>query len=248
VADASTSEFNELIKRSEQLRSAVLALVVTYGTISTDEDERYRARREWIEDECYRLGLEHPFVWENARELLAWGKRIGKYDARRRKVEEMVQPFLDAVARRRDLGRVEGWSEAPDEWAEVQRRVSSLGGELDDSTELDDYQDVGRRAREVVKDAINVVFTDEMVPSDKPQPQADNAKERLSMVLVWYVPGSSHERFRTAMNAALSLANHVTHSRSTTRIEAFAAAQSALLVVRTLAEMRRMGPPAATGT
>lgn len=233
----------ELLKQAERLQTKALALVVVHGRISLDDDQSYRARRTAIDNECWRLGLDHPFTWETADELQAWGRSVGGYAKRRRAVEELVRPFLKRLESLSAGAKLDDWSERQGFWDDLEQRLEGLKARVTEAETLDDFQDVGRRAREIIIDAVNCVFSAEMVAAGETVPQKANAKDRLDYVLAHYSPGDSHEKLRHLMRSALTLAQGVTHSTGITRTDAFAAGQATVLIVRTLAEMYRMGSP-----
>ena len=115
--------------------------------------------------------------------------------------------------------------------------MNGLKDEIDTAADLDGFQDVGRRCREILKDAANLVFTEAMVPDGEDAPGRDDAKTRIDLYLQAQVPGRSHRDLRRLMRQAYDLANTVTHSSSADRPMAFAAAQATVLIVRTLQEI-----------
>ena len=90
-------------------------------------------------------------------------------------------------------------------------------------------------------DAVNLVFAPDMVPDDKEPPKASDAQDRFDYITQTYASGKSHAELRKLMRAAWELVQKVTHGDNTTRVDAFAAAQATVLIVRTLAEMHREG-------
>ena len=134
--------------------------------------------------------------------------------------------------------RVIDWSRAAgSNWADLEMRMNGLKGELDSADNLDGYQDVGRRCREVLIDAANLVFDGAMVPDGEDMPGRSDAKRRIEFYLQAHVPGRSHQDLRKLIRQAYTLANTLTHSNSADRPMAFAAAQSTVLIVRTLQEI-----------
>lgn len=109
--------------------------------------------------------------------------------------------------------------------------------ELNGATTHDDLQDVGRRAREIIIDAANMVFDESMVPTGQNVPCPNDAKRRIDFYLGHRVPGQSQADLRRVVRTVLDLANTVTHSDSITRVDAYATAQATVFIVRTLQEM-----------
>lgn len=122
-------------------------------------------------------------------------------------------------------------------WAEIESRLDSLQTEIESSVSLDDWRDVGNRARLLIIDAVNSVFSDKMVPAGDETPKGDDANHRLEYYLRARIPGSAHEDLRNLMRKALGLAHTVTHSKTITRIDAFAVTQATVLTIRCLQEI-----------
>lgn len=70
------------------------------------------------------------------------------------------------------------------------------------------------------------------------QPQGSNAKAKRDAYLASAVSGANDDELRTAVRAVWDLANKVTHGASQ-RHQAFAAAQVALMIVRTVGAIER---------
>ena len=119
----------------------------------------------------------------------------------------------------------------------VRVRMAGLKNELDSASDLDGFQDVGRRCREIMKDAANVVFDDSMVPNGEDVPGRDDAKARINFYVRDRIAGSSYRDLRALVDRAYVLAQTATHSDSSDRIMAFASAQATVLVVRTLQQI-----------
>ena len=186
-----------------------------------------------------RPSFRHPqdvdLVW-------AWAKKWGTYAERRAEVAKIITPLLDRLDDLEHSGTVIDWGVSPVGWSELEQRLSGLRNEMDHATSLDHYQDVGRRCREVLIDVVNLVFTPDMVPDGQEQAKASDAKARFGYVIQACPSGRSRTELRKLMRAAWDLAQKVTHG-DTTRVDAFAAAQSTLLIVRTLAEIHREDRP-----
>jgi hypothetical protein len=93
---------------------------------------------------------------------------------------------------------------------------------------------VGRRSREILIDAANLVFHDWMVQPGGEVPSPNDAKARIDGFLDQAAAGKAREDLRRVLRASHTLNNTVTHSNHTTRAETFAAAQATVLMVRTL--------------
>jgi hypothetical protein len=114
----------------------------------------------------------------------------------------------------------------------VDHRLDGLKAEYDAAEILDDLQDVGRRSREILIDAANLVFHDWMVQPGGEVPSPNDAKARIDGFLDQAAAGKAREDLRRVLRASHTLNNTVTHSNHTTRAETFAAAQATVLMVR----------------
>lgn len=219
-------------------------LIVSVGTggpgIDT-VDARYQDRRRRIAAGLGRLGLAEPFPW---RSLWDWygfySAHLPTYQSRRVHVRELADRMLQELERRGVQTTVADWGEAQEPtWDSLEARLTGLKTELDVAFTQDDLQDVGRRAREIMIDAANLVFDDSLVPSGQDAPPAGDAKNRIGMYVGARMQGAAHVELRALVKKALELAHKVTHSAGITRVDAFGAAQATVLVVRTLQEIQR---------
>jgi hypothetical protein len=126
----------------------------------------------------------------------------------------------------------------------VEARINGLRERLTTATTLDDFQDLGRRAREVLIAAVDEVFNTDIVPIGAEPPKRADAKARFDLILESFFVGSARAETRNFMRAAWDLANKVTHAGTKNRLgecrqDAVAAAQGALAIVRVLSELIR---------
>jgi hypothetical protein len=232
------SDVDGLIQLVERQRDLITA-VATGESITPHLDSEYKRRRRKIRAGLQRLGIEDPFPWPDLYQW--WGfcsaPRMTTYRERRSYVAEISEPVLDELERRRSS--LVDWSRSggPETWATLQGRLDGLRDELNRAKTHDDLQDVGRRAREIIIDAANMVFDESMVPENEPMPSPNDAKRRIEFYLNHRAPGQSQADLRRVVRAVMQLANTVTHSDSITRVDAYAAAQATVFVVRTLQEM-----------
>jgi hypothetical protein len=121
-------------------------------------------------------------------------------------------------------------------WADLDTRIVGMSSKLIGAASRDDIQEVGRRAREVLIDCAQLIADPSLVPEGQPLPKAGDAKAWLELFLAARAGGSSREELRRLVRAAWDLAQKVTHG-DPGRVDAFAAAQATVLVVRTLQEL-----------
>lgn len=202
----------------------------------------YKRQRSKLRVALKSRGLKDPFPWEDVNVVWSWAKHWPSYAERRTEVARLAGPLLDQLDDLERTGKIDDWGGSPDEWAELELRIAGLRDEMDNATTLDQYQDVGRRGREIVIDAVGLVFETDMVPAGEGRPKGGDAKAQFDLILSAYAVGKSHAELRGLMRAAWDLNQKVTHG-SITRVDAFAAAQSTVLIVRTLAAMHTEGRP-----
>ncbi len=107
-----------------------------------------------------------------------------------------------------------------------------LKDELATASTVDDFQDVGRRCREILIDLAELVFDESMVVRGAVMPARNDAKSRLDLFFATRLPGPSNEEIRRFAKAAVGLANAVVHDADATDVHAFAVAQATLTLVR----------------
>jgi hypothetical protein len=234
------SSVSALRQMVELQRDTVVAIAT--GSSMDSHRVEYRRRRAKLRAALKSRGLPEPFPWPEVDLVWAWAKQWGSYHERRTEVAKLVAPLLDQLEDLERTGKVDDWGGAPDGWSDLEKRLAGLRDEMDNATTLDHHQDVGRRGREIIIDVVNEMFEPSMVPVGTEPPKASNAKARFDHIVQAYAPGSSHAELRGVMRSAWDLAQKVTHG-DVTRVDAFAAAQATVLVVRTLAEMHRSGHP-----
>lgn len=124
------------------------------------------------------------------------------------------------------------------DWPAVDARLRELGPLVERARTLDEIQDIGRRCREIVSDLADVALATAKPPISG-GPFGSNRKAKLSAFLDRAAAGPSSADLRRVVLATYDLANTVTHSSRGSRAEAVAAAQAAVLLVRTLRELAR---------
>lgn len=147
-----------------------------------------------------------------------------------------VEGYLAAVDRQVAPGGLLDIGPRNPNWPELEARIRALGPLLERASSLDEVQDVGRRSREIVGDAIDLVTVEMTVP-DAPVPLGSARKAKLDAFLEARADGESRAAFRRMVRATLELANTVTHSPRGARDEAVACAHGAVLLTRTLREL-----------
>ena len=235
VEPSTIADLRELV---ELQRDTVVAIAT--GTPMDTLRKTYRRQRTALRVALKTRGLTDPFPWPDVSVVWAWAKNWDTYNDRRTEVARLAGPLLDQLDDLERSGRVDDWGGSPDAWAALELRLAGLRDEMDNATTLDHHQDVGRRGREIVIEVVNLMFSADMVPEGDEQPKGSNAKARFDHVLGSYAAGSSHAELRALMRAAWELNQKVTHGEIG-RVDAYAAAQATVLIVRALAEMHAAG-------
>lgn len=223
----------------ETLRDFLKA-VATGKPIDTSQTE-YRRLRKDVGVHLREHGIKDPFTWDDLHSFWAWAKQWSTYHERRVAMDDRVRPVLEALDEESEPPSLDDWGGGTDHWATIEGRLDGLRKEMAEASTLDHYQDVGRRSREIIIATVNELFTEDMVEEGQ-LPKGSDAKSRFDYVLKAYSPGPAHAELRSLMRSAFDLTQKVTHSEGITRIDAFAAAQATVLLVRTLGEMHRAGP------
>ncbi|HEY3008732.1 MAG TPA: hypothetical protein VGJ63_11815 [Micromonosporaceae bacterium] len=218
------------------------ALIVATGTGGPSFDsvnDEYKTRRKRLRAGLRARGLEDPFPFED---LWAWygyySQHLPTYAQRRTYVRGLAQPVREALERLAEGVRVEDpGAPATTTWKALEGRVRGIASELATASNLDDLQDVGRRCREVLIDVGKLLADPFLVPEGQEAPQAGNAKAWLDHFLRVHAGGRSHRELRAFVPTTWDLAQKVTHG-DIDRVDAYAAAQATVLLVRVLQQLR----------
>jgi hypothetical protein len=229
--------------------AALLTAVATGG-----EDFRlkhiqrqYRNRHRQLVAALRQRGLTYPFPWQDLSQWYGYwtGKNLGTYAQRRAAIRELAAPTIEALKQQRSGLGVSDPGSGPVRWADLDERLPGLSAELDGAISRDDLQDVGRRAREILIDCAELLADPSLVPPDQDPPKAGDAKQWLDLFLAAWASGSHRDELRQFIRATWKLAQTVTHG-DVGRVEAFAAAQATVLVVRTCQALVGQGTPPAS--
>lgn len=222
-----------------ELQQELLSSVATGGPPIKTVDWIYKERRNRIRRGLREVGVDDPFPWATLWDWYGFWQTLGGYALRRGHVDRLASVALDALRVRQDSLGVADWGEGTVEGLE--HRIDGLKATLETAQDLDDYQDVGRRSREILIGLASIAFHESMVASGKPIPGSSDAKARLDIFFDRRFPGKSNEEMRRFMKSAVALANSVTHSDDTAGVHAYAVAQATVLLVRVVSKLD-MGP------
>lgn len=222
-------------------QAALLTSVATGGPQIKEVDPQYQERRKRIRLGLKRLGIDDPFPWRSPWDWYAYySAELVGYASRRAYISGAAGPVIDELEEQASSTSVTDFGGDTETWPTIETRIREMIAELDGATSVDDLQDVGRRCREITTAAANLVFDEAMVPSGADVPGANDAVARVGLYLDTQVTGSENARLRGLIRKQLDLAQQVTHDAEVTRLQAFAAAQATVSVVRIIQEAERL--------
>jgi hypothetical protein len=219
-------------------QAALLVSVATGGPRISGVNYKYQQRRRKLNAALKARGIKPPFPYED---LWAWhgewSATLPDYRSRRVHINQLATPAREALEAAIEGIQVSdpGGIGQPT-WASLDARVEGVANELRSASTLDDLQDVGRRCREILIDTARLLADPELVPAGKDLPKAGDAKAWLELFLAARAVGRSHRELRAFIPVAWDLAQKVTHG-DIERVDAYAAAQATVLVVRTLQQL-----------
>ena len=225
----------ELLNIQRQLLEDVATGVVLFNSDGT-ANPTYQARAAKIRAELRRRGVDDPFPWRSLSDW--WGRcsrEWGTYQERRDALSAFLYPVTDVLEHDGDAHALhDGPVSVAETSAELERRIAGLKDEYARARHLDDYQDVGRRSRAILIDAVNMVWRPSMCSAGEEPPRTDDAKNRFDQIVASRLSGSSYEQLRGWFKSTWALANRTTHSGTAARMSAFASGQATLALTRTL--------------
>ncbi|QKT07655.1 hypothetical protein HUN08_10970 [Gordonia sp. X0973] len=233
------SPVNELdrdaVQRLLQDQANLIVSVGTGGPRIQDEDRRYQRSARVLNSNFQRLGLPLPFPWDSLWDWYGYySANLDTYQSRRAYVGTLAREALGNLDALEARGGVidPSLTDPPPNWENINRRITNLVDEYSTARDRDDWQDVGRRSREILIDFGKLTQDPDLVPPGTEAPKAADAKAWFDLFLACYAEGSDKSELRTTMRAVWALAQKVTHG-DVADVDAFAAAQGTVLVVRT---------------
>jgi hypothetical protein len=241
ATEPNVSTVDGLVQELENQAELLIAVATGGSRIDTVQAE-YQRRRKQLVRALERRGLQYPFPWPDLWQWYGhWSTNLPSYASRRTHIRQLVAPVLEALERQQSgLAVVDPRAVAIPTWADLDGRLAGLATELADAASRDDFQDVGRRAREVMIDCARLLADPALVRDGQAPPKTADAKAWLDLFLAARAAGPTRDELRRLVRAAWDLAQKVTHG-DLGRIDAFAAAQATVLVVRTLQELALSG-------
>lgn len=218
----------------QQVANLIVAVGAGRARIQDVGNEYKRLNRK-LNANFQRLGLMGPYPW---RELWDWygfySQELETYRERREHVARLTKASLASLAEAEATKTIHDPSpEDPDPtWERVNARVAGLIARHGAATTLDDWQDVGRRSREILVDLGKLLSQSGLTTAGAKGPKLADAKAWFDLMLAQRAVGSSKAEFRAVMRATWDLAQKVTHG-DIDDVDAFASAQATVLVART---------------
>ena len=219
----------------------LLVAVATGGPAINSANSEYKRRRAKLRPALRLYGVSDPFPWDDLwRWYGHWSQHLPTYASRRTHILELASTARERLEQLVEGRGVDDTGPADDStWPGLERRLQDAKNRLDLASGLDDWQDVGRRCREILIDLSGLVYRDDMLPaSEQAQPKGSDAKARLAYAAAAYFGGPEHAELRGLIRAAWDLANKVTHSGSIGDQDAFATVQATVLLVRVFERSR----------
>ncbi len=162
-------------------------------------------------------------------------RAANRADVRCSSVKQRLAPA--AKGSRDQLAELDDWGapvEQGDPWVVINERVAELKALFDRSVTPDDLADVGRRCRELMIAAANATYRPEMLPDGHDKPKDSDAKTKCKYIVDYVGSNSLDKKTSTLIDKAWDVAVALSHHKEPARSATFAAAQAAILVVRTL--------------
>lgn len=219
-------------------QAADLVSVATGGPKIEHVNARYVRRKKKLDRALRERGIARPFPFDD---LWAWhghySQHLPTWAQRRKHIAGLAAPAREALEAVISGVQVhDPGSPREVSWADLDTRVDGVVTEFRDAKTRDDLQDVGRRCREVLIDAAKLLADPALVPEGHEAPKEADAKAWFEILLKTRAGGSSHRELRAFIPVAWNLAQKVTHG-DIDRVDAYAAAQATVLIVRTLGQL-----------
>ncbi|MCJ1685384.1 hypothetical protein [Rathayibacter sp. VKM Ac-2928] len=137
----------------------VLTTVATGGPRIPSVNASYIGDARTLTDNLERLGLRPAFPWENLWEWHGqWSRELPTYAERRALVQDLAKAALDELTAYESRATVQDVGSTGEQtWEAVDRRLDALIKEMNGARDRDDWQDVGRRSREIIIDVAKLI-------------------------------------------------------------------------------------------
>ena len=224
-----------------QAQANTIVAVGTGGERIQNVDARWQRDSRTLNANFRRLGLKPRFPWNGLWDWYGhYSQNLASYHERRTYVRELTQEALAQLDQIETLGGIHDPAADDDTptWENLNGRISGLIEEYSTARDRDGWQDVGRRSREILIDFGKLIADSAIVPAGQDAPKGADAKAWFDLFLAVYAQGRDKAELRSTMRAVWDLSQKVTHG-DIADVDAFAAAQATVLVVRTAQKMLR---------
>ncbi|MCL1898929.1 MAG: hypothetical protein FWG11_00150 [Promicromonosporaceae bacterium] len=224
------ANIEDLIER----QAGILVTTGTGGGQFADFETEYKGLDQSVCRRLATLQVVPPFPW---RSLWEWhgyySQNLSTYASRRQYIATLKNDALTQIEMK-TAGTVvhDPAGVSNDGWSGIDLRVRGLIDEYTSARDLDSWQDVGRRSREILIDLGKLIADPDIVPNGQDAPKAADARAWFDLVLNHHGGEQSRRELRALMRKSWDLAQKVTHG-TVDDIDAFAAAQATVLLVRT---------------
>lgn len=224
-----------------QAQANTIVAVGTGGERIQNVDTRWQRDARTLNANFRRLGLKPAFPWNGLWDWYGYySQNLASYHERRTYIRELTQEALAQLDQIEARGGVHDPAADDDTptWENLNGRISGLIEEYSTARDRDGWQDVGRRSREILIDFGKLIADPAIVAEGQEAPKGADAKAWFDLFLARFVRGRDKSELRATMRAVWDLAQKVTHGHIAD-VDAFAAAQATVLVVRTAQKMLR---------
>lgn len=201
-----------------------------------DFDADYQRNDRVLVAQFKRLRLTPPFPW---RSLWEWhgfySQELPTYASRRTHVAALKREALDRLDEQAKGLTVHdpAVGATSTTWEAINARVRGLIDEYTGAQDKDTWQDVGRRSREILIDLGKLIADPKLIPDGQDPPRGADARAWFDIFLDHQRSGRDRTELRALMRKTWDLAQKVTHG-DIDDVDAFAAAQATVLLVRTI--------------
>ncbi|MFF2633833.1 hypothetical protein ACFVR6_13205 [Microbacterium sp. NPDC058021] len=224
-----------------QAQANTILAVGTGGERIQNVDAIWQRDTRTLNANFRRLGLQPPFPWNGLWDWYGYySQNLASYQERRAYIRDLTHAALEQLDQVEARGGIHdpGADDDTPTWENLNGRISGLIEEYSTARDRDGWQDVGRRSREILIDFGKLIADPAIVPARQGAPKAGDAKAWFDLFLAKYALGPDKAELRATMRAVWDLAQKVTHG-DIADVDAFAAAQATVLVVRTAQKLLR---------
>lgn len=234
----SIDELKELVQRQANMLVGAGTGQIIFKDHGVEQD--YKRVDTAVNAHLRQLGLKSPFPWRSLGEWHGFYSQgeFPTYASRRLHIAELVNPVLGQLDELLGTGSVhDPMSDRGEQtWSNIDTRIAGLIHRYSIASDKDDWQDVGRRSREILIDLGKLVADPALVPEGAEAPRGADARAWFDLFVKYRALGSEHAELRALMKKTWDLAQKVTHG-DIGDIDAFAAAQATVMLVRTCQKM-----------